>query len=76
MSMTDEERNQILTEVQWEDIRNLRNAYLKNSDIKMLSDFPLTDSQKQDWVNYRQALRDLPDSITDPFNVTWPTPPE
>ena len=42
----------------------------------MLPDIPLTDSQKQDWVNYRQLLRDLPDSITDPFNVTWPTTPE
>lgn len=74
--MTDEERNQILTERQWEYIRDLRNTYLKNSDIKMLPDIPLTDSQKQDWVNYRQLLRDLPDSITDPFNVTWPTTPE
>ena len=35
----------------------------------------LTDEQKAEWATYRQQLRDLPATVTDPTNVTWPTPP-
>jgi hypothetical protein len=27
------------------------------------------------WQAYRQALRDVPETNTDPTNITWPTPP-
>jgi hypothetical protein len=33
----------------------------------------MTDAQKAEWAAYRQALRDLPQTQTDPFNIVWPT---
>jgi len=39
-------------------------------------DYPhATEEVKQAWLDYRQALRDLPGNTTDPENPVWPTPP-
>ena len=38
-------------------------------------DTSLSDAQYQDWLVYRQALRDLPAQITDVDNVAWPVSP-
>lgn len=38
--------------------RNFRNELLEKSDRYMLSDYPLTDDQKNEIKVYRQALRD------------------
>jgi hypothetical protein len=32
-------------------------------------------STKESWAIYRQALRDITNQA-DPFNITWPTPPQ
>jgi len=40
-----------------------------------VSDRPISEEVKAAWVAYRQALRDLPVSITDPAMITWPVPP-
>jgi hypothetical protein len=61
--------------VEWITLRNQRDALLMMSDRRMLWDSPLTDAEKEEWATYRQALRDLPASTTDPANPTWPTPP-
>ena len=55
-------------------LRLQRNNLLTQSDWTQFNDSPLTDTKKQEWATYRQALRDLP-STTDPRNPTWPTPP-
>ena len=52
-------------------VRTRRNRALKNSDVMALQDRVMTDEQK----TYRQALRDLPSTQSDPFNITWPTKP-
>jgi hypothetical protein len=55
-------------------IRTKRDALLAASDWTQTSDAPV-DSKA--WAKYRQALRDLPELITDPTQpITWPTPPE
>ena len=36
----------------------------------------LTDIQKQQWIEYRQALLDVPQQEGFPNNVTWPIKPE
>ena len=36
-----------------------------------MQDRVMTDEQKA----YRKALRDLPATQSDPFNITWPTKP-
>jgi hypothetical protein len=57
-----------------ERVRIGRNALLANSDYTQLSDYPHAD--KAAWSTYRQALRDIPQSIDDArVNVNWPIAP-
>lgn len=56
-------------------IRAKRNTLLTACDYTQLVDSPLDSPTKQAWRDYRQALRTLPDTVTDVDNVTWPTPP-
>lgn len=60
---------------QWYTVRTQRNALLQGCDWTQLPDSPLTELQKTSWANYRQQLRDVTTQL-DPFNITWPTPPE
>jgi hypothetical protein len=59
----------------WTQLRAERNARLAATDWVALSDAHLSQDKKDAWFAYRQALRDLPDTITDPTNVNWPAPP-
>ena len=60
-----------------ETLRIERNKLLKSSDKYTIPDWPHpTPEAKQAWLDYRQALRDLPANTTDPENPVWPTPPE
>jgi hypothetical protein len=60
-------------EKQWTQVRAQRDQLLTASDWTQLSDSPVTD--KAPWIAYRAALRNLPETQTDPTNITWPTPP-
>ncbi len=59
-----------LTAAQWSDVRMERDRLLQQTDWRASSDLTLSD----DWKTYRQALRDVP-TQSDPFNITYPTPP-
>jgi len=50
----------------WSELRTLRDQRLTESDWTQVADAPLTEEQKVAWQSYRQALRDLPENITDP----------
>lgn len=52
-------RDQIVTD--W--VRKIRNAELEATDIFVLPDFPITELSKQQMLEYRQQLRDLPDNL-------------
>ena len=56
-------------------VRAARNAVLKSSDWRVMSDSPLSNSKKAEWQTFRQALRDIPDQAGFPANVTWPSKP-
>jgi len=65
-------------------LRKKRDQLLLESDVKVLPDSPMTDSKRDEWKTYRQALRDLPATATPKINdeeqldessVTWPTQP-
>lgn len=67
-------------------IRKERNKLLKLSDIYVLPDYPhLNDTVRQNWITYRQALRDIPNNLDistvlfdedeELTGVNWPTPP-
>ncbi|MDE1149726.1 MAG: phage tail assembly chaperone [Azospirillaceae bacterium] len=59
------------------DLRIQRDALLSASDIRVLPDrwAVMTDAQRAAWSLYRQALRDLPTTITDPTAPAWPVQP-
>jgi hypothetical protein len=57
-------------------VRKERNVRLAECDWVVLPDVVMSAELKDKWVAYRQALRDLPGSVTDPKDVAWPSPPE
>ena len=64
-------------------LREERNKKLKDCDYLLHPDYPISsDTVKQNWITYRQALRDLPATVSlqfddngDLIDITWPTPP-
>ena len=56
----------------WDSLRAERNRRLTACDWTQLPDAPV---DRTSWASYRQALRDLPEQVTDPTCVTWPAPP-
>jgi len=59
-------------EWRWERIRLYRDDLLKDSDWRMIEDTPW---DKTAWAAYRQALRDLPSTVTNPADIVFPQPP-
>ena len=55
----------------WASIRTQRDAKLAESDWMANSDVTMSSA----WKTYRQALRDLPASESDPDDITWPDEP-
>jgi hypothetical protein len=56
-------------------LRAERDRRLAASDFSQLADVPMSATQRTAWCVYRQALRDLPETITDLAAVTWPQAP-
>ena len=58
------------------ELRTKRNTLLAKTDYVATIDDPHpTPEKKQEWLDYRQALRDLPSNTEDPANVVWPSAP-
>ena len=51
--------------------RQQRNQLLAKTDWRAGSDLTMS----QEWIDYRQALRDVPEQDGFPRNITWPTEP-
>jgi len=61
----------------WKELRAERNRRLAKTDYLFTSDYPhVSEEVRQAWLDYRQALRDLPANTEDPANPVWPVPPE
>lgn len=56
-------------------IRLVRDRLLAECDWTQLPDTMLTDEEKTAWAQYRQALRDFPETC-DPYNPVWPVRPK
>lgn len=56
---------------EWAGVRQERNRLLSESDWTQTPD---ATADKQAWLVYRQALRDIT-TQTDPINIVWPIPP-
>jgi hypothetical protein len=61
----------------WASLRAERNRHLAACDWTQLADAHLSQDKKDAWATYRQELRDLPESVTDPTgpSVSWPLDP-
>ena len=58
--------------ITWKDIRGRRNNLLASSDYTQVLDFT---GDRQAWAAYRQQLRDIPQTFTNPEDVIWPGKP-
>ena len=68
---TTAEEQTALTDQKWIAIRLERDRRLQITDWRASSDLKLSD----DWKNYRNELRQIPQTQTDPYNIAWPTEP-
>ena len=66
------ERQNFITN-KWEELRQKRNALLEESDWRFISDNNLNSTDE--WKDYRKALRDLTTQNSDPYLITFPSPP-
>jgi len=68
-------------EARGERIRAERDRRLTACDYLMMPDYPLGEAERAAWVEYRQALRDLPEAEGFPWGgpddpaVPWPVEP-
>ena len=70
-----EMENDIVTPLK-ESIREKRDRLLSSTDWTQSSDSPLSNEKKTEWATYRQALRDIPEQLGFPQEITWATRPE
>lgn len=56
-------------------LRVQRDAKLAASDWIVVKSYEAGEPVPQSWIDYRQALRDLPATTQDPFNPVWPSEP-
>ena len=70
----EQRRDELIDAQPWKELREERDKRLTESDKFATVDYPYaTEEVKQAYVEYRQALRDLPATTEDPSNITWPT---
>lgn len=69
-----EEEIQEEIESKWRGIREKRNSLLLNCDWTQLSDSPLSVEKREEWVTYRQELRDIT-NYPSPDSIIWPSEP-
>lgn len=63
----------VLDSAEWVKVRRERNARLRNSDWRMLSDAPGGAQVRKAWATYRQELRDL---TIRSLPIEWPIAPD
>ena len=57
-------------------LRAKRNNFITKTDYLAMPDYPHPSEEvKRAWLDYRQALRDLPANTADPENPVWPEVP-
>lgn len=58
-------------DIAWEKAKKL----LIESDWSMLSDVPMIDGDREKWIIYRRALREIKSQAGFPSDITWPMIP-
>lgn len=71
----DEYEKDLLTSSAYLRLRTERDMLLVQSDWTQLSNSNLTEEKAAEWETYRQALRDLPETMTEDLTYTLPERP-
>ena len=71
--LTDEQVIELGRQANLEELRQLRNRRLEETDWTQNSDVP--EATREKWREYRQALRDITINNSTVFGITWPEPP-
>ena len=66
-----EHLDKLWTEMEIDVIREKRNKLLKESDFRVVADYP----NRKAWLSYRRKLRDFPETWSE-SNPAFPSPPE
>jgi hypothetical protein len=79
VAMTSEEKDSyylsLRTTYSYANLRAERNEMLMRSDWTQLPNSGLSEEKKVAWETYRQALRDLPETMTEGLEYTLPEVP-
>jgi len=79
IAMTEEEKDayyiSLKTDSSYANLRADRNEMLMRSDWTQLSNSGLSEAKVAEWETYRQALRDLPETMTEDLKYTLPEVP-
>ncbi|HGZ7337189.1 tail fiber assembly protein [Vibrio parahaemolyticus] len=73
--LTDLEKNSIIKEAEWRDTKKERDALLFQCDWTQMPDAQLDEAKKIEFLTYRQDLRDIPQTYSNPGDVVWPIKP-
>ncbi|MEZ8355194.1 phage tail assembly chaperone [Vibrio splendidus] len=65
---------ELVSMTRWNEVRAIRDAKLKAAD-KLLETVIDTGSDETIFRQYRQALRDIPQTYSNPEDVVWPQKP-
>ena len=60
---------------QWYLVRTQRDKLLYSCDWTQVADASIAAEDMAAWVTYRQALRAVPQTQTDPYAIVWPDLP-
>ena len=74
VDMNDSERL-VADEIQARKVRGDRDVRLRMSDWTQLPDSPLSEEQRQEYVVYRQLLREITAQPGFPWDIIWPSAP-
>lgn len=74
---TDENIQMLNIDCAWKELRRARDKALTDCDWTQNRDVPFSEEKVNEWIIYRQLLRDLPGTYTDETILNWqlPTPP-
>ncbi|NOU49488.1 hypothetical protein HG263_02860 [Pseudoalteromonas sp. JBTF-M23] len=66
---------QLLAESKWATVKAIRDAHLKATDWVVVKHQEVGEALPEEFVAYRQALRDIPQTFDNPDEVVWPQKP-
>ena len=70
------DHGQFVDDRAWANVRGKRDDLLRDSDWTAVTDTALGEADQTDWEDYRQDLRDIPQTYSaDVDSVVWPDAP-